>query len=301
MHRRSAVIIVLVSAACFATLAVLAVLAYDSGARPLPLLTWRFAIAALLMATYLAVRRPGELTAGFKDVGRYAGLSLTGYGAASICFFFALSHAPASVVTILLYTYPAMVSVVAALLFKEPLSANRLCALALTFVGCALTVGAFDDRAQIALPGIALGLGAAAGYAAFTLLSSRLVGDRSRLVLMAYTFGLSALGIGAVTLLAGESLSPAGWSPRLWLLLAAIVALPTFAAVVLYLRGVRALGAPRAAIASTAEPIFTIALAAVVLGERLRPVQLLGALLVIAGIAAAEWPRTGGADEPALL
>jgi drug/metabolite transporter (DMT)-like permease len=132
-------------------------------------------------------------------------------------------------------------------------------------------------------------------------LSSRLVGDRSRLVLMAYTFGLSALGIGAVTLLAGESLSPAGWSPRLWLLLAAIVALPTFAAVVLYLRGVRALGAPRAAIASTAEPIFTIALAAVVLGERLRPVQLLGALLVIAGIAAAEWPRTGGADEPALL
>lgn len=301
MHRRIALVFVLVSAACFGTLAVLTVLAYEAGGRPLPLLAWRFAIAAALMAGFLSWKRPRELAGGLRNLHRYAALSLTGYGAASICFFFALGHAPASVVTVLLYTYPAIVSAVAALLFKERLTRRRVAALLVTFLGCALVAGAFDARTTVALPGILLGLGAAAGYSAFNLLSARMIGRSSRLVLMTYTFGLSALGVGAVTLLAGESLSPAGWSPRLWMLLAAIIAVPTFAAVVLYLEGVRALGAPRAAIASTAEPAFTIALAAVVLGERLSLTQSAGALLVIAGIAIAEWPTDPESDALALV
>ena len=72
------------------------------------------------------------------------------------------------------------------------------------------------------------------------------------------------------------------------MLLAAIVALPTFGAVVLYLEGIRGLGPSQAAIISTLEPLFTIALAAVVLGERLRPIQWAGAVLVVLGIVFAE-------------
>ncbi|MDO8879369.1 MAG: DMT family transporter [Coriobacteriia bacterium] len=301
MQRRIALVLVLISAACFATLAVLTVLAYEAGGRPLPLLTWRFSITSALMAALLMWKRPRELISGLRSLHRYAALSLTGYGAASICFFFALGYAPASVVTVLLYTYPAIVSVVSALLFKEPLTPRRIAALVVTFAGCVLVVGVFDDRTNVALPGIVLGLGAAVGYSAFNVLSARMVGHSSRLVLMAYTFGLSALGVGAITLLVGEPLSPAGWSARLWLLLAAIIVVPTFAAVVLYLQGVRALGAPRAAIASTAEPVFTIVLAALVLGERLTVTQMSGALLVIAGIAVAEWPVARDADGIALI
>jgi len=66
------------------------------------------------------------------------------------------------------------------------------------------------------------------------------------------------------------------------------VLIPTFAAVVLYLEGIRSLGPSQAAVISTLEPLFTIALAAVVLGERLTPLQLVGAGLVLAGVVAAE-------------
>ena len=293
MKRGAAIVAVLVSAACFATLAVLAVLAYEQGARPLPLLAWRFSIVAALMAAYLAWRRPGELTAHLRCLPRYAALSLSGYGAASVCFFFALRYASASVVAVLLYTYPALVALAAVALHGERLTGRHVLALATTFAGCVAVVGLLDSRASVSVTGVLLGLGAAVGYATFSVLSSRVVAGQGRLVVMTYTFGLSAMGAVGVALLAGESLSPSGWTPVLWALLGVIVVVPTFAAVVLYLHGVRVLGASHAALASTAEPVFTIALASVALGERLTFVQSLGALLVVAGIALAEWPSSG--------
>ena len=286
----------LLSALFFATLAVLARLAYEQGARPLPLLSWRFTMAALLIGGYLAVRRPGELRAGLQHLPRYAALSLTGYGAASICFFFALQHVSASVVAVLLYTYPVIVALLAVPVLGERLTPSRIAALAVTFAGCVLVVGVLEERVSVDPAGIALALGAGAGYAAFTLLSQKLVAGHSRLVTMAYTFGLSAVGVTLVTLLAGESLSPSAWTGRLWLLLVGIVALPTFAAVALYLRGIRELGAPQAAVLSTAEPVFTIGLAAVILGERLTALQFAGVALVVAGIVIAEWPDRMSAD-----
>jgi drug/metabolite transporter (DMT)-like permease len=289
-----------VSSACFATLAVLARLAYAEGGRPLPLLTWRFAVAAAVMATFLALRQRSALVAGVRDIPRYALLSLTGYGAASICFFFALRHLSASVGTLLLYAYPAIVAVIESVLDHQRLPVSRVVAVALTFAGCALAAGLLDSAVVVNVPGVLLALGAASAYALFTLLSSRLIADRSRLVLMTYTFGISAIGIGVVTLLAGESLVPTGWTPQLWLILGLMVLLPTYAAVVLFLSGIRALGPSRASLISTMEPVFTVALAGVVLGERMTATQWAGALLVIAGIALAERPR-GVVEVPAAV
>lgn len=300
MRLRNALIVTVASSACFSTLAVLARLAYDAGGRPLPMLAWRFAVAAVLMAAFLAIRQRSALIAGFADLGRYAALSLTGYGAASICFFFALRTISASVATVLLYAYPAMVVIIEATVRRERVSGSRVAAVGLTFAGCALAAGLLDSEIIVNVGGVLLAIGAALGYAIFTVLSGRLSASRSRLVLMTYTFGISAVGIAVVTLLAGESLSPAGWSLRLWLILLLIVLVPTYAAVVLFLRGVRELGPARAALVSTTEPVFTVLLAAVVLGERLTIGQSAGAVLVIAGIALAEW-RGRPVDGPALV
>lgn len=291
MRRRTALLVVIASSACFATLAVLTRLAYAEGGRPLPLLSWRFAIAATLMILLLSVRQRDALAQGLRDLPRYAALSFTGYGAASICFFFALQHITASVATVLLYAYPAIVALAEAGLDRERIPPARVGAIGLTFAGCALAAGILDTEVVVNPVGVVLALGAALGYALFTVLSDRLVGDRPRLVLMAYTFALSAIGVGAITVLTGESLSPTGWSPGLWVVLGLIVLLPTYAAVMLFLRGVRELGASQAALVSTMEPVFTVGLAVMILGERLTPAQSVGAIMVIAGIALAERPH----------
>ncbi|MDO8949560.1 MAG: DMT family transporter [Actinomycetota bacterium] len=295
MDRRVPLVAVVISAACFGTLAILTGLAYREGVSPLPLLAWRFALVTLLMAAYQLVRSPRALISGAADIGKYAALSLTGYGAASVCFFFALKYATASVVAVLLYTYPAMVALLSAAFLGERLTRNRIVAITLTFAGCALVVGLFSEKVDATLPGVLLGLGAALGYSVFNLLSYRVMGGRPRLVLMTYTFGISAVAIGILTIITGGTLSTAAWTPTLWWLLALIVVVPTFLAVLLYLNGVRRLGPAQAAIVSTTEPLFTIAMAAVFLGERLEPMQLAGAVLVVAGVVAAEWrqPRDG--------
>ncbi|MBN2822029.1 MAG: EamA family transporter [Coriobacteriia bacterium] len=289
MDRRSSLVVVILSAACFSTLSILTSFAYMEGARPLPMLTWRFGIVAVLMAIYQVIVDRKKLISGARDMKAYALMSVTGYGAASVCYFYALKFASASVVAVLLYTYPAMVAVLSWIMYRESLTGNRVLAIVLTFAGCAMVLGLLTSHISVTLPGILLGLGAALGYSVFNMLSHTLVGKRPRIVVMTYTFGLSAISLAVVSLLAGESLSVAAWSSRMWMLLGLIVLIPTFAAVVLYLRGIRALGPSQAAIVSTMEPIFTIILAVTLLGERLIPVQLAGVGLVVAGVVAAEW------------
>lgn len=298
MERRVSLVAVIISAACFGTLGVFTQLAYKEGASPLPLLAWRFALVSLLMAAYQLIRDAGALKAGLRDIGKYAALSLTGYGAASVCYFFALKFASASVVAVLLYTYPAMVAVLSAIFLGERLTRPRIIAIALTFAGCALVVGLFSDDMQASATGILLGFGAALGYSVFNMLSYRWMGSKPRIVLMTYTFGISAVAIGLITVVTGGSLAVAAWTSTLWGLLGLIVLLPTFIAVLLYLNGIRRLGPAQAAIVSTTEPLFTIALAAAILGDRLTPLQMVGAALVVLGVIAAEWRVPGEAVHP---
>jgi len=283
-------------------------MAYDAGAQPLPLLTWRFVAASLLLAALVASRNPRDLLVSRGDFARYSALALTGYGAASICFFFALKFTDASVVAVLLYAYPAFVTVAGWLFLGEKATLLRGIAVLVTFTGCALVVGLLGGPVHVSTPGVLLGLGAAVGYTLFNLLSSRWLPGRSQLVMMGYTFGIASIGAAAASIgwtlfelrsqpaldfagrfaLSVASLSPADWSLRVWALLAAIVVVPTFIAVVLYLQGIRGLGASQAALISTLEPLFTIALAWGLLGERLVPVQFAGAALVLVGVVMAE-------------
>ena len=288
MNRRVSVASALVSAACFGTLAVFTSLAYDRGAYPLQLLTWRFALAALLLGGYVAVTNPSALRVSSADLGRYAAMSVLGYGAASICFFFALTYTSASVVAILLYTYPAMVVLAEWAFLGERPSKARAFAVLLTFAGCALVVNPFGSDIAVSAVGVLLGLGAAVGYTSFTMLSHRWMEGRPRTTLMTYLFVFTSLMAAVAAIITGTSLSVAEWGPEVWLLLAGIVALPTFAAILLYLRALRGLGAGQAAVLSTFEPVFTIALAAVVLGDTLAPIQLAGTLLVLLGVFVAE-------------
>lgn len=290
MGRRSALWAVVLSAACFGTLAVLTPLAYAAGAKPLPLLAWRFVIASALLASFAFAQNRRSLVLGHGDLARYAALALTGYGAASVCFFYALTFADASVVAVLLYAYPAFVTLAAWPLLGERITWQRGVAVLVTFLGCALVVGIGSEDVHAQWQGVVLGLGAAVGYTLFNLLSHRWLPGRSRLSMMAYTFGLASLLPIVGTLATGglAGLSPAGWSSTVWWLLAAIVVIPTFLAIVLYLEGIRGLGPSQAAVISTLEPLFTIALAWQFLDERLTGLQLAGAALVLSGVVAAE-------------
>lgn len=293
MTRSASLVAVVVSAACFATLGILQRWAFLHGADPLSLLAVRFATAALLMTAVQAIRDPRALRITRGDLVRFLGLSVTGYGAASLCYAFGVLKIGVSVTTVLLYTYPALVSIGGWLLFREPFPPRRIAAVAMTFVGCVLVANVLSSSVPINVPGIALGVGAGLGYAAFNVLSYRSLHRTPRLTLMAYTFGFSAIEMAAVAAAARVG-SVTTWDPIAWVALALIVAVPTFAAVMLYLGGMKGLGGPQAAVISTLELPFAVMMAsALFANERLSPVQLLGAAVVLAGVVLAEWGSAG--------
>jgi drug/metabolite transporter (DMT)-like permease len=165
----------------------------------------------------------------------------------------------------------------------------------LTFLGCALVANVFAPGSMVTARGLALGMGAALGYAIFNVLSFRSLGRRPRLTIMAYTFAFSAIVLGVVAAATGTLATVAAWHAYVWGVVALIVAVPTFAAVMLYLGGIARMGAAQAAVVSTLELPFTVAFAALAFPlERLTTLQLLGAAIVLGGVVMAEWGSPAG-------
>jgi drug/metabolite transporter, DME family len=300
--RRAAVLAVVASAACFATLGILQRWAYLHGAEPMSLLAVRFAAAAAVMGGVQALRDPGSLRVSRGDLLRFLAMSVTGYGAASLCYAFAVRMIGPSVTTVLLYTYPALVSVIGWLFLSESFPPRRIAAVGLTFAGCALAAGVFAPGGAIAPLGIALGLAAGLGYAVFNVLSYRTMRRTPRMTLMAYTFAFSAVEMAVAAGVSHTLPTVVGWDPAAWGTVALMVAVPTFAAIMLYLGGIQRMGAAQAAIVSTLELPFAVLFATLAFpGERLSALQLVGAAIVLGGVVLAEWGAPAGEVDAASL
>jgi drug/metabolite transporter (DMT)-like permease len=274
----------LASGAAFGSMAIFGKLAYDEGVNVGTLLAVRFTVAAALFwMLVLANRSVREARAlSRRDVGSGLALGAAGYAAQAGLFFTALERIDASILSLLLYTFPAMVTVTAILLGREHANRRRLIALALTSSGLVLVLagaaaGAFDAI------GAALALGAAAVYTAYILLSER-VAIRIR----PYLLSALVCSGAAVTLTAGSAalgqLQPSSVTSLGWLWLLGIAVVSTVAAIGFFFAGLRRVGPSNAAILATVEPVVTVFLAVLIFGETLAVVQIAGAALVLTSV-----------------
>jgi len=266
------------SAIAFGAMAIFGKLAYDAGVGLLTLLFVRFSIAAPVL-WIAALRRPGRLSGVPRRTLLAAfALGAVGYASQAGLYFAALARMDASLLSMLLYTFPAMVVVAAIALGRETASRRRTGALLVSSGGLALVLlgagaGAFDWL------GAALGFGAALTYTAYILVSDRVGGDLEALPLSALittgaaiTFGVAAVSTGTLD---------TGFAGAGWLWLAAIAIVSTVTPITLFFAGLRRVGPSTASILSTLEPLTTVALAFVVFGETLTGLQLAGAALVL--------------------
>lgn len=264
------------SAVGFGAMAIFARQAYADGADVTAVLFLRFLIAGLLMALLMVAGRrpwPRPLAIGI--------LALMGggiYVLQSFLFFKALQYASAGLVGLLLYLYPFLVTVMGALLFREPLGAKRFTAVCLALAGTALALwGGMSGSAA----GVALGVIAALLYSAYILVGSRILKNEEPLG-SATVVMLSAAVVFGVMVAIGEPAFPQ--SATGWRAIVAIAVFSTVIAIVGFFIGMRILGAADASTLSTLEPVVTIALAAIFLGERLQPLQLIGAAVVLGAV-----------------
>src|SRR3954463_1070173 len=157
------------SAAAFGTMAIFGKLAFDEGADVTTLLAVRFTIAAAVLWV-VVLGRGGMARLARRDVGIALGLGACGYALQAGCYFLALERIDASLLSLLVYTYPAMVAGAAVAIGRERLDRRRVAALALASGGLVLVLAGAGAGALDPV-GAALGLGAAIVYCTYILVS----------------------------------------------------------------------------------------------------------------------------------
>ena len=280
-HVASGAVLVALAACCFGSISTLVVVATrgaegQPGASLVGVLFWRYLLAAIGLSA-LALR--GTSPWRHEPAGRTLGAVVVGgLGQAGVAFLSlsALRWITVGTLGFLFYTYPAWVTLIAAVRGSETLDRRKLLALALSLAGIACTIGlpgatarAGGPAASGAWPGVLLALAGAAVYALYIPYLGAL---QARLT----PVGASALVcIGAALLFAAPALSGAasGVAPLVrlpaaaWGAIGVLALVCTVLAFIAFLSGLDRLGPVRSAIVSTVEPFFTALLGAVVLGQ----------------------------------
>lgn len=267
---------VIFSAIGFGAMAIFGKVAFASGTSTATVLFIRFLLAGSLMVLLMLAMRQ-QWPRG-RDLWMLIGLGAFGYAGQAFCFFSALHHATAGLTGLLLYLYPALVIVASAVLGRRKLTVVKTGLALLSLFGILLTVS--DGLAGTAT-GIAFGVGAALVYTVYILVGEG-VGGRTGAISAGCVIMLSAAVVfGAAMLLEGPRL-PDGMDG--WLAIGAIAVVCTLMPIVFFFAGIRRLGASDASTLSTLEPVVTLLLAYLFLGETLGLVQGLGAALVIIAV-----------------
>jgi drug/metabolite transporter (DMT)-like permease len=281
----------LVSAAGFGSLAIFGKQAYAGGLGVVGLQVLRFVVAApLLVGLAVAARR--RLWVGWPVALRLLGLGGIGYAVQATLFFNALTRIPAGLAGLLLYLYPALVTAGAVALGRSRLDRATVAGLALSLAGIVLLLGLPGERLDGT--GVALGLASAGWYTCYILVGEYLLRGVDPLVASAYVVSGAACSFLAGAAVLG-GLVPAGATPGAYAAGAAVAVVGTALAIATFLAGMARVGSAWASIASSFEPVFTVALGVAVLGDPLGPGTVVGGVSVVAG--AVLLPLLGGARE----
>ena len=246
-----------------------------SGLSVTAALAVRFGIAALVLLAFLAVRRAPLLPVR-GERSRALLLGAVGYAGEAALFYLALQRGTAAAVSLLFYAYPAIVTLLEVALRLRPPRIAAFAVVALSTVGVVLIV-VTGDRVSIAPAGVVYSLAAATSFSGYLLLSQRLVPKSPPAVIGAYVAGGASLALATAGLALGALHVPPG---DLWLL--ALNGLATAVAFALLYTALSHLAAGAAAVVMTLEAFVAVGLAALVLGERIKPWQLVGGLAVVA-------------------
>jgi len=272
------IMLVAVSAACFALMPIFAVFAYKGNAGIATILFLRFGLAAVLLFAYLAWTKrllPVDLRTLFQ-------LMLVGgvlYTLQSSLYFASVKYLSVSLQTMLFYTYPIFVAVEAAVFFKEKSTRSLLLAISISVFGMVLLIGTSFD--SINLLGAFLALAAAVVYSLYINIANRLTANIPSDLASAYIClfaSIAYLILGTLSKSLDFHFHLSAWLPII-----GIAFFSTTISIFTLFKGLEILGSTRSAIISLIEPLITIMISSLLFHDRMGYLQWIGGFLVLYG------------------
>jgi DME family drug/metabolite transporter len=280
---------VIAAASGFGLLGVLSRFSYDAGLTPLSFVAWRASFGLAVILVVVAARsRAGTRLVDLRRLGRddAVGLAIAIAAAFSLnlAMFVAFDLTAVAIVLLAFYTYPALVAVVAVALGHERLDGLGWTALVLAVGGMVLVVaGGLGDGAVASIDplGVALGLAAAACQTVFVTISRGRFRSVPSEQAMGWVLLVTAVACSAAVVIGGGDLGLPVRSGQALVLVAIAGIVAAGIPSVLFLAGLRIIGGTRAGILMLIEPLVGVTLAAILLAEGLRPVQILGGMAIL--------------------
>jgi drug/metabolite transporter (DMT)-like permease len=299
----------IVSAFGFGSGALFAKPVYAAGVDWLTLMTWRFTIGAALSLGFVVAtgRRRAALRAMDRRSVLVAGALGVLYTGNASTYFAGLETVPVSLAALIVYVYPAIVAVLSIRLGRRLEGRRAWGALGLALAGVALAVGNIETATAPPVGGLLLIAASPVIYSFWIVLSARLAGERRSGVGHGAEAGSDPLALGAVmmsatalaywigSLATGRPVLPSQIPAAAWSGIAGIGLVATFIAIQAFYAGAHRMGAARASLVSTVEPVWTIVLAGILFHETLSPIQLVGGAMILAGVVLAQTGPSGAA------
>jgi len=287
-------IFILFSAFMYATLPILVKLAYSTGLGPGSTLLLRYVFSFILLALLIKLVKHDRILSLDPPVIAQ-GIFLTVSG---LFYFFALNTLSAGIATVIFFTHPVLVAILSILVYKETFVPRIFVGLTLALMGIALISGLVGSSPGLSSEGILFALLASICYSIYSLLGQKTVVRSNPLSI---TATLSLMAIIIIVPVYHSSLGFIFTLTSAQLLITLVMAVfNTLLAVLFFLKGVKNIGAARATLISTVEPVFCLMMAFLVLGETLTRAEVTGSAMVFASMLLAVFSDHENASNPEL-
>jgi len=263
---------------------------------PLILSQTRTSFSLLVLLPLLVGRRGWQrirLPAG--DLIQCLLLGMLGVAASNYFYYVAIQRTSVAIAIIVQYTAPVWVLLYVVARRQQRLSLQKAVAVAVAITGIALTIGIVRPHSAESLHldsyGVFAALLASFSFAFYNVGGHRILARHDRWRVLVWT--LTSASVFWLIANPPWKILAAHYAPEQWGFLFVFSMISVLGAFSLYFLGLQHLEPTRAIIVSCLEPVFSILLAAALLGESLRPIQTLGIVLVLAAIVIVQLPGRG--------
>jgi drug/metabolite transporter (DMT)-like permease len=244
----------------------------------------RVTVGFIIVGTYLLLFNRSMLKIKLKDLWCFLGTGIVSLLFFCICYFKSMEYVSIATAGVLLYTAPTFVMLMSLFLFKEKLTASKIIALVMSFVGCALVSGIGNDSASVV--GILLALASGFFYALYSIFGRyAIMRGYSSWTIVFYTFMFSS--VGCAFLCDWKTVTSVAFSSaKNGLLCLGLGLITGFLAYIFYSMGLERIESSKASILASLEPVVGTVLAMIFFAEFPTAPGVIGIILVLCAIAA---------------
>ncbi len=267
-------------AVLYSTMGIFGKLLYATGMDSREAVILRFLCSTVLLGAFMLAWRKERLISRQREVYVQAVF----YFASAFLYFFAVERMNAGITTVFFYLYPAMVAAINLAVFHERLTVPVAVALVLSILGLVLISGIVGGELKLDLVGLVFALASALAFAIYTVLiqvTGRTEGSFTVTFTLSWTSLLASCIVFAPSAPTMLALTPYQIGIGCTMALA-----NTILPVVLYIQAVKHIGGTKTSLIGISETPFSLVLAFLILGETIAPMEGLGIVLIVAGIAA---------------